>query len=1323
VFALVFLFVSASVFAQSGSTTATLNGVVTDKDGNVPGASVLVLNVATGVKLPVAITNNDGAYSFPGLAPGKYKVTISLTGYKTAEIDVTLNSGSVNSLPTKLDVGTREEIVKVTAGTDLVRTDTPTVTTTVNADFIQTLPRSDRNALSFLVFLPGVTVPGAPSAARGSATISNLPQNTINILIDGISTSNLLQSTDGFFSMVTPRLDAVEEVSLTTASAGADASGQGAVQVRFVTRSGTNKFETSLYWYLQNAFLNSNTYFNRLAGLPVPQATNYTYGGRVGGPIILPKFDGRGRAFFFFNQEEVYNPAETSVSRTMIRQSALDGTFCYGNVGQNCVNLLTLATQFGQVNTLDSAMKSLLDAERTAATKTGTIEELVTAPNTATLRYLTPSQTYRHNPTTNITVNLSSKNRLQGSYYWQGYHDTPDRTNTGHALWPGFPAFSDTASYRSTGSISLRSTVSTAMVNEVHGGWQASPQEFFTNTFPGMFDNQGGFAVTQGFGLTNAAPGNSNSPSLRDTINWSLSDQFNWLKGPHSLQFGGDYTRIDDWNNGYTHVPTVTMGLSQTLDPAELSGMFAAGNFPGSSSADRNNARALYALLIGDVTSIGGTGRLNEAGTQYVYNGNLIRREAQDDYSMYAQDTWRWKPTLTLTLGARYQVVLPMQSKNGVFTAISTRDACGTSGFGTVTFPDGGDRFCNMFQPGVFNDPSANTPTYVQYSPETKGYNTDFNNIAPNLGAAWRPNVQSGWLRTMLGDPEIATVNGGYTRSFNRERVDRFLDIYSGNPGQTVPATRSTSSTAFPLLDPGETYPKLYRNRATTFGPPAFQTNLNFPIAAGFGDGAFVFNPDIAVPYTDSWNVSFQRAITKDTVAEIRYVGNTNRLAWTEENWNAINVFETKWLTGRYGAGSPDGEFEKAEANLRANVLAGRGGTFAYFGPGSGTVPLPIVYAHICGTCSGAGSGGANNPANYNTGVWTNATFVGALDPYAPDPYGFATNLYLSTFAASALPAGAQTRLFNNALAAGYPANYWVLNSQLNTVVVQGNSTNQPLTTQVILSLRRRLAQGLAVQGSYTWQRNFSGTLSDFHIPRFDLRQTGVPHAIQMLWTYDVPVGRGKKYGANMNAWLDGVAGGWTFSGTARFQTQSFVLRNAVLSPGFTLDEARKALRTVRFVNDPVSGAPLVFNFPEDIYTNTRLAYATDETQKTFYAPGTEPYGPLAIPTADGRYRYFMRAGGVQADGSICNFVYSGDCGTQELWFTGRWFGEMDFRLAKQFQLPGRARFEMSAEVFNATKALNFPNTINPGTGSGTFQITTTQSGARTAQLVWRVSW
>ena len=94
-------------------------------------------------------------------------------------------------------------------------------------------------------------------------------------------------------------------------------------------------------------------------------------------------------------------------------------------------------------------------------------------------------------------------------------------------------------------------------------------------------------------------------------------------------------------------------------------------------------------------------------------------------------------------------------------------------------------------------------------------------------------------------------------------------------------------------------------------------------------------------------------------------------------------------------------------------------------------------------------------------------------------------------------------------------------------------------------------------------------------------------------------------------------------------QIQDFVLRNAKLV-GMTLDEARSALKEVRFVTDP-SGVTTVWNFPQDIIDNTRKAYNTDETQPTFYAPGTEPTG-----------RYFAPAGGPG-----CNFLYPGDCDTR----------------------------------------------------------------------------
>jgi hypothetical protein len=1291
--------VAAPVFAQGGSTVATLNGVVMDNTGGLtPGATVVVSNEATGEQLPVAITNAQGAFSFPGLAPGTYKVTVTLQSFKTHEATARLQSGANYTLTVKLEVGAQTETITVVAQSDLVRTDTPTVSTTVNADFIQTLPRNDRNALGFLPFLPGVTTIGSAQTARNGTTISGLPENTFNITIDGVTNSNLLQSNDGFFSLVVPRLDAVEEVTLTTASAGADASGQGAVQIRFVTRSGTNRFETSLYFFLQHRLLNSNTYFNRLNGLDRPELTNYTYGGRIGGPIVLPGFDGRGKAFFFFNQEEVYSPIETARSRTFIRQSALDGNYCWNN-GAACQNVLTLAAANGQVSTYDPTVLTLLEAIRAATGTTGTIEELVTSPNTATFRYLQPSKGVRHTPTTNITVNLSPRHRLQGSYYWQYFNNTPDTLNSADPTFPGFPAFGDQSSFRTTASMSLRSTLSTSVVNELRGGWQWSPVGFFINSSAEMFANQGGFALGLGtFGLTNAHPARANSPSERNTANWTVSDTLNWLKGSHSMTFGGDFTRVDDWAANFNNVPTVNFGFFQNGDPADS--MFSTGNFPGASAGERNGARALYAVLTGRITSIGATGRLNEAGDEYVYNGSNLRRELMDEYAMYVQDVWRWKPTVTLTAGLRYQLQMPMTAKNGVFTTITHEDACGPSGFGTGPQSN---MFCNMFNPGDIRNPTS-TPEYIQYSAKSKGYNTDYNNFAPNVGIAWRPNVQDGWLRALLGNPELATINGGYTRSYNRERLDRFLTVFNGNPGQSVSATRSTSSATFDLVLPGESYPVLYRE-TSRLGQPDFQRTPMFPLPASFNDGAWIFDPNIVIPYTDSWNVSFQRELSKDMVGEIRYVGNTNRLAWTRENWNAVNVYETGWING---------EFELAQQNLRANVLAGIGPSFAYRGPGTGTSPLPTVLAHLNGRTD------FNNAGAYVGVLWTSSSFTGNLDPFDPNPHGFARTLYVgntSTANIGTHGSGLSTRLFNNAMAVGYPQNHWVLNPLVSNVDVTTNSANKDRNNQVILQLRRRLAQGLAAQVGYTYSRNYEEDLLDFHLPRLNLRDTGVPHAIQTLWTYDIPVGRGKRFGANMNAVLDGIVGGWTFSGTARFQRQSFVIRNAVLV-GMTRDEAQAALQDLRFTNDPNSGAPLVFNFPEDIYTNTRLAFDTDPTSPTFYAPGEEPTGPEAMLGPNGQYRYFAPAGGPN-----CNFIYTGDCGTEEIWFLGRWFSEMDFRLAKQFQLPGRARFELSAEIFNALLAKNFTHSVGPGTGSNTFRTTSTQSPARTAQIVWRVSW
>ena len=201
--------------------TSSLSGVVTDTDGGVvPGATVVVKNNATGVTSNGRHATRRASSRSRASTPGTYTVTVSLTGFKTfVANDVRSAGGRPGDINAKLEVGALTETVEVKAGSELVQTQSTAVTSTMSVEQLTNLPLVSRNALYVVALLPGVATTGGP---RG-AIINGLPNNTINITIDGISTGNMLQSADGFFSMVTPRLDAVEEVTVTGAVPGAGA--------------------------------------------------------------------------------------------------------------------------------------------------------------------------------------------------------------------------------------------------------------------------------------------------------------------------------------------------------------------------------------------------------------------------------------------------------------------------------------------------------------------------------------------------------------------------------------------------------------------------------------------------------------------------------------------------------------------------------------------------------------------------------------------------------------------------------------------------------------------------------------------------------------------------------------------------------------------------------------------------------------------------------------------------------------------------------------------------------------------------------------------
>src|SRR5262245_21563590 len=252
-------FAATPAFAQGGATSSITGTVVDTSGGGIPGATIEAKNVATGAVF-TAVTGSQGAFGIPAVPTGTYTVKASLQSFKAVVLNGGVsNAGQTTNIKATLEVGGVTETITVEGASPVIQTQASSVSTTVNTKQIESLPLTSRNVIDFLAFLPGVNV----ASTTRSANVNGLPGTAINITLDGVNIQdNTLKSSDGFFTIVQPRMDAIEEVTITGAAAGVNDS-QGAITVRFVTRSGTNEYSGSGYNYFRSDKFNANTWFNR----------------------------------------------------------------------------------------------------------------------------------------------------------------------------------------------------------------------------------------------------------------------------------------------------------------------------------------------------------------------------------------------------------------------------------------------------------------------------------------------------------------------------------------------------------------------------------------------------------------------------------------------------------------------------------------------------------------------------------------------------------------------------------------------------------------------------------------------------------------------------------------------------------------------------------------------------------------------------------------------------------------------------------------------------------------------------------------------------
>jgi len=1291
--AMVLLIAAASFpgYAQGGASSA-INGLVVDQSGGViPGADVAIKNDATGTEYRT-ITADNGTFAIPSLSAGTYTATVTVPNFKQAIVkDIKVVAGTPATIRVVLQVGGTSETVTVQANAEIVQSSSATITTTMGSSQIAQLPLATRNAMDFLVLLPGVNT--TSNGARYS-TISGLSQSAINITIDGVNTQdNSNKNGDGFFSMITPRLDAMEEVTVSTATPGAESAGQGAIQIRFITRSGNNDYHGSVYWYHRNPIFNTNYWFNNRDKQPtydgsmtpctaLQVATEFEKckaprdrvllnqpGARIGGPISLPKkifgplgFSGKDKAFFFFNYEAYYFPSQQTRTRTIYNPAVESGIYRY-TVGSTIqqVDLLALAAANGQTATFDPTVKKMLTDIRNSvgvrdATTIGVTLQDQTDPLYQYYYITNKAQDVRKFYTSRGDFNLTSRHKLEMSWNYSTYRLPIDMLNTGDPRYAGFPNISGYLGNRSSASSALRSTITSRLVNEFRFGLQAGPGLFGPGINAGMFNgalaNMGGFSWTPS-GIT--GPVRSSDPSRRTPPLEQIDDTLSWNHSAHSLSFGFSFTNAGNWTWGQAILPSINFGVDSNNDPARF--MFdatnGAKNFPSASSGQISTAQSIYASLTGRVTSTGGSAVLNEKTLKYEYLGPNVQRMHQREIGMFLSDSWRMAG-LQLTFGVRWELALPWVPLNDVYSWATPADAWGPSGVNS------------LFKPGATG--GKNTE-YKQFKAGDTAYNLDYRDIAPSFGFAWSPNSKNGLLAKILGSNGQSVFRGGFSVAYSRFGLNSYSNVFSGNPGLTIDASRSSNLGNLVSGTGTDTWPLLFRDQSR-LSPPPFASAPVYPMQASISNSVTAFDPNIRTPYTMSWSFGWQRELTRDMAIEVRYVANRGLRSWNSYGLNTNNIVENGFLD----------EFRLAMANLQANIAAGRGSTFKYAGAGTGTSPLPITLAYF----SGYAAAQASDTTKYTSSNFTSATYVNTLAQYNANPCCAS-----SSYAASLQNTATQRA---NALTAGLAANFFVVNPTVSNASITGNGGFNMYDSMVV-ELRRRLAKGLMVQANYVFAKSLGSSNLGFRRPWAKLQGSTLPSAFKVNWVYEMPFGRGKWAFGNTSGLVDRLIGHWEIQGTGRWQSGELLNFGNVKLVGMTLQDLRNSLG-LRFDD----AKKLIYYEPADIIANTIAAFNTSATTSTGYSAA---YG---VPT--GRYI-------APANTATCIQVYSGECAPLTNYVRGLRFQRFDVSLVKRFRFAETKNFELRGEFLNAFNNINF----NPSGGICTPSGTSTTVGATCGQF------
>ncbi len=461
--------------------------------------------------------------------------------------------------------------------TSVVETTSSTVSSTVNNAQIAKLPLSGRNILDFALLVPGA----AQSTGGRDSHFNGLPGGAINITLDGINNNSQRFRSGGtsMFVFAPVRLGAIEEVTVSTAGLSAEAGAEGAMQIQFVTKRGSNVFRGQLFDQYRSDKLNANNWVNAIRNIPKTKLRQHEYGANVGGPII------KNKLFFFGNFEQVYAPAESTQTRTVLTAEAQQGIFRYNgsdNV-EHTVNLLSIAGANGFQSTIDPSIASQLKTVN-GSLGGGTI-------GTSNLFQNTFSFIIPQTPNTNVYPTARIDYQAKPNLAIRGVLNLQWRNLPTTMTFPGMPAvsggFTSTYYILSTGA---DWTLRPNLFNQMSFGVQSNFEEFNPGNTLAIYEPQGGRRVQWPLGLSSPEITGDQMPIPRNNPVYNFSSTFTYLRGMHSLTFGGTFRRTTMYESIGGAPYQVNLGVAAG-DP--VSGIFSASSIPNVRNEDLATIRVV----------------------------------------------------------------------------------------------------------------------------------------------------------------------------------------------------------------------------------------------------------------------------------------------------------------------------------------------------------------------------------------------------------------------------------------------------------------------------------------------------------------------------------------------------------------------------------------------------------------------------------------------------------------------------------------------------------------------------------------------------------